>query len=81
MLETGTVNPARFFSASDEFGAIEVGLAADLILLKDNPLESLDALRSPMGVMVRGVWLDREALDRKLSKIAARHAVGSAGEN
>ena len=74
VLATGTLNPARFFSASDEYGTIEVGLAADLILLKDNPLVNLDTLRGPEGVMVRGVWLDRDVLDRRLADIAARHS-------
>lgn len=77
VLSTGTVNPARFFSASDQFGAIEAGLAADLILSEDNPLEGLDTLRRPAGVMVRGVWLDRDALDRRLAEIAARQAGGA----
>jgi len=77
VLSTGTVSPARFFSASDQFGAVEVGLAADLILSEDNPLEGLDTLRRPAGVMVRGVWLDRDALDRGLAEIAARQSAGA----
>ena len=73
VLATGTVQPARFFAAEDRFGTIQAGLAADLIVVRDNPLEQLDTLRQPVGVMVRGVWLSRAQLDRRLAEIAARH--------
>jgi imidazolonepropionase-like amidohydrolase len=72
-LRTGTVNPAVFFEATDEFGAVRAGLAADLILAARNPLEDVTALARPDGVMVRGRWLDRAELDRKLAEIAARY--------
>lgn len=72
-LRTGTVHPAEFFGAEGEFGRIEAGLAADLVLVEDNPLEDVRAMREPAGVMVRGRWLDREALDARLAEIAERH--------
>ena len=59
--------------AEDEFGSIAVGLAADLVLLADNPLVDAGAASLPLGVMVRGRWLDRDALDAGLAAIAARH--------
>ena len=71
-LVAGTRHPARFFGAADRFGTLQVGLAADLILVRANPLEGLATLRRPTGVMVRGVWLDRAELDRRLEEIAAR---------
>ncbi len=72
-LRTGTVAPAKFFDTEDEFGRIRVGLAADFILLDENPLEDVGAASRPRGVMVRGVWLDRARLDRGLATISARH--------
>ena len=72
-LRMGTVAPADFFGAGDEFGRIAAGLAADLILLAENPLEDVAAAARPLGVMVRGEWLDRERLDVGLEAIAARH--------
>ncbi|RPI60826.1 MAG: amidohydrolase, partial [Lysobacterales bacterium] len=72
-LRTGTANPAEFFEASDEFGTIRPGLAADLLLVAGNPLEDVAALARPEGVMVRGRWLDRAEIDRGLAEIAARH--------
>ena len=72
-LRTGTVAPAEFFAAEDEFGRIRAGLAADFILVESNPLENVAAASRPHGVMVRGVWLDRARLDEGLAAIAARH--------
>ncbi|MDE0005869.1 MAG: amidohydrolase family protein [Rhodospirillaceae bacterium] len=71
-LHMGTVAPADFFDAEDEFGRIAVGLSADLVLLADNPLEDVGAASRPLGVMVRGRWLDRDALDAGLTAIADR---------
>ena len=72
-LHMGTVAPAEFFEAEDEFGRIAVGLAADLLLLANNPLEDIGASAHPLGVMVRGRWLDRGQLDAGLATIAGRH--------
>ncbi|HEY8520700.1 MAG TPA: amidohydrolase family protein [Gammaproteobacteria bacterium] len=72
-LRMGTVNPAVFFEAEDEFGTIREGLAADLILVSGNPLEDVRALSRIEGVMVRGRWLDRESIDQRLEGIAARY--------
>jgi imidazolonepropionase-like amidohydrolase len=69
VLRTGTVNPARFFNAEQTFGRINEGLEADLVLLEANPLESFATLRSPQGVMFRGQWLDRAALEAGLAGI------------
>ena len=65
-LRAGTVNPARFFGRGETFGAGRVGLDADLVLLDDNPLADIRNTTRIHGVMVRGHWLDRQALDRLL---------------
>lgn len=75
-LRTGTVNVAGHFGAREWYGTVNVGLAADLILLASNPLESVDALEEPVGVMVRGRWLDRSTIDERLEAIAERAAGG-----
>jgi hypothetical protein len=62
-IRTGTVNAARFLGQAEEFGSVEVGRRADLILLEANPLADIGATRRIAGVMVRGRWLDRAALD------------------
>ena len=71
-LATGTTAPAAFFRTS-EWGAIEVGRDADLVLLKANPLLDIANTRRIEGVMVRGRWLDRATLDVGLSDIERRY--------
>ncbi|HSC07448.1 MAG TPA: amidohydrolase family protein [Steroidobacteraceae bacterium] len=74
VLQAATVNVARHFRRESEFGRVAVGQAADLVLLDANPLESIDNTRKIAGVMVRGQWFDRAALDAMLAGVAARQA-------
>lgn len=53
---------AARMTGRNDFGTIETGKRADLILLDRNPLESVANLRSPVGVMVRGRWLPADTL-------------------
>ncbi len=70
ILQTGTSKPAVFFEKQGEFGTVETGASADMVLVSGNPLEDLDYLQQPLGVMIRGKWMDREFLDKELQKIA-----------
>jgi hypothetical protein len=62
-LRTATVEPARFAGLAGEIGTIEPGARADLVLLARNPLDDVTAVRRPLGVVIRGRWLDPERLD------------------
>jgi cytosine/adenosine deaminase-related metal-dependent hydrolase len=62
-LRAATLEPARFLGLELDFGSLEPGLRADLVLLAENPLHDIRALGEPLGVMLRGQWLSREALD------------------
>ena len=73
ILASGTTNPARFFGVEGEYGIVQEGASADLILLSANPLEDIKNMQNPMGVMVRGRWLDRAFLDEKLEAIAKKY--------
>ena len=72
-LRTGTVNPARFFNAEDEFGTIAVGKAADMILLNSNPLADIANVADRAGVMVRGRWLPASEIQKRLAAIAGKY--------
>jgi len=74
-LATATSNPGRFVreqvAAGVQFGTLERGSRADMLLLDADPRESIETLRHPQGVMVRGVWYERADLDRMLQQVAA----------
>ena len=52
-----TRHAAEFLGAHGEFGVVVPGARADLLLLEANPLQNLDAVRHPVGVMTRGRWV------------------------
>ncbi len=70
-LRIGTVNPAVYFGREQEFGTIEIGKIADLILLNANPLDDIRNTGKIEGVMVRGRYLARREIDEGLAKLSA----------
>ncbi len=73
ILESGTINPAKYFDMTDTFGEIRAGLDADLVLLDSNPLENISALKEIAGVMLQGRWIPKEEIEEKLA-IVSKHA-------
>ncbi len=63
-LTLATVNGAGVSGLNGVTGSISIGKRADLILLTENPLENLSALRRPIGVMIGGRWFGPEELER-----------------
>jgi len=64
-LSAGTVNAAivvERMTGKGDFGTVEVGKRADLILVKENPLEDIANIREPIGVMAAGRWYSGEEL-------------------
>jgi imidazolonepropionase-like amidohydrolase len=74
VLESGTLEPARFFKAEGQYGSVKEGAAADLLLLAANPLEDISNIRLQVGVMVKGTWLPADKIAEKLKEIEAGHA-------
>ena len=73
-LQTATLNPARFINRLNDFGTVEPGRIADLVLLDANPLEDIANTRKLAGVVTDGRYLSREDLTQmqsKLKKLAA----------
>jgi imidazolonepropionase-like amidohydrolase len=71
-LAAATVNPAAFFGATAEWGTIEAGKRADLVLVAGNPLEDIRNTRRIEGVSVGGRWLDAPDLQRMVRTAAER---------
>lgn len=74
ILASGTTAVGAYFAASDTFGSIAPGHRADLVLLDADPLADAAHLQQIGGVMVRGRWMPRAEIDRRLAAIAERHA-------
>ncbi len=64
ILRIGTLNGAKALALEDEIGTIEVGKAADLVLLRENPLEDITATHSIEWVMQAGRLLQPAELLR-----------------
>ncbi len=62
-LRSATTRASEAMDWSDRTGYLAPGMRADMILLSENPLETVTNLRSLQAVMVRGIWLsDPKAL-------------------
>jgi hypothetical protein len=73
VLSSGTRNPAVYLNSS-EFGTVEVGKRADLILVNDNPLKDVGNVAKRTGVVLRGTWLPESEIQKRLDDIIAARA-------
>lgn len=75
VFRAATTEPAAAMRAERDFGRIAPGMRADIVLLARNPLEDAHAAYSEnQGVMVRGRWLERAAIDQALAQLAELYA-------
>ena len=63
-LQTATLNAAVFLGKQDEYGTIQEGKVADIVVLDANPLENIANTQKIHAVVVAGRLLDREDLAR-----------------
>jgi imidazolonepropionase-like amidohydrolase len=73
-LQCATRNPARYFGQANQGGTIEIGKAADLVLLNADPLSDIRNTERIEAVVMRGRYYSREDLDAMLAKVAIRAA-------
>ena len=64
---------ARYIDANARIGRIAPGYEADFVLVASNPLEDIRSMSLIEGVMVDGVWYDKDKLDRLRNAIADRY--------
>lgn len=70
VLEAATRRVAEHFDALDEFGTVEVGRRADLLLLTANPVDDVAHVARRAGVMVNGDWWSEARIQDRLAGIA-----------
>jgi imidazolonepropionase-like amidohydrolase len=77
-LSAATRTPGEFIGkhvpAAARFGMIQAGMKADLVLVSANPLENIESLKSPVGVMSAGRWRSAEELAAILNRQKAKYA-------
>jgi hypothetical protein len=65
IFKAGTINNAKQFRLENDFGSVQVGKVANLLLLNDNPLNDLAAWDKIDKVILRGEVIERESLAAK----------------
>ena len=61
-LSAATIENARFFNLGHEIGSIDEGKRADLLLLSENPLNSIEAFDHIEKVFIKGRMMGRNSL-------------------
>jgi imidazolonepropionase-like amidohydrolase len=73
-LQTATINAADFMNRRSDFGTVQIGRIADLVLLQANPVEDITNTRKIAGVVTDGHYLsanDLAQLRARLKQLAA----------
>lgn len=68
VLKSATINSAIFMNKTADFGSVEVGKIASLVLLNKNPLENIENTNTIESVIVRGKVYNRKTLDSMLEQ-------------
>ena len=68
IFRAATINNAREFKLDSQLGTIEPGKIANLVLLKQSPLESITGYDSISAVIVHGKLVQRETLKADAEK-------------
>jgi hypothetical protein len=78
-LAAATRIPSEVMGDPEEWGTIEEGKRADMVLLGANPLENIANTREILGVMVRGKWLPQDTLQDMLDELAVKYEAQAQG--
>ena len=73
-LRTATADAARLLRRDEEFGTLQIGRRADILVLRRNPLEDVGNLRSHAGVMVNGRWIPEPERRRAIESLPQAYA-------
>lgn len=66
-LKASVINGPAFFNLSKDFGAVAANKIADLLILDANPLVNIQNTQKINGLIRKGIYLNRKALDKLLS--------------
>jgi hypothetical protein len=69
-IAAGTVNASKVIQAmtgANDFGTIEVGKRADLLVVEENPLDKVANIKNLRGVMAAGRWYSKAELEEMIA--------------
>jgi hypothetical protein len=82
ILQASTINGARAVGREAQFGSIAAGKQADLVLLRDNPLDSLANWKSVEWVINKGIaWKPDSVLTYSALEVVDRQALAYNARN
>ena len=73
-LQTAALNPAKYYNKLVDYGPVQKGRIADLVLLRANPLDNIANTRTISGVVADGHYMSQADIDQlrgRLRKLAA----------
>ncbi len=73
-LQASIINGPRYFKLQSQYGKVAAGYYGDLLILDANPLADITNTQKLNGVITKGRYLSRLALDSMLSAIAEKAA-------
>ena len=74
ILQMTTLNGAEFLNRQSTMGTVDVGKNADLVLLDANPITDAANLDKISGVLLKGKYFSKAALEKMKSDVAAIYA-------
>jgi imidazolonepropionase-like amidohydrolase len=79
-IQAGTQGAAKFLGREKDFGTVEAGHTADLVLLSANPVENIANTRKVWAVVRNGGYYDRDALEALLTRAKEAAAAVTEGK-
>ena len=62
VIQAATINPANALNISDQYGSIQTGKIADLVITEHDPTANIEYLKSPYAVVKNGQWISKSGL-------------------
>jgi hypothetical protein len=69
ILQSATINGAKFLKKTSTMGSIDKGKIADIVFLENNPLLDILALEKINGVFTKGQYFNRKALNKIVTDV------------